>query len=91
MRALHEALLALGFSRKQVLWLPDPALALEALVTLIRTEDLILIKGSQSMRMEIITQQLLANPVLAREVLCRQSDVWRAKPFVPPAEWTEEM
>ncbi len=89
MRALHERLLKEGFSRKQVLWMPDPLSALEPLMNLIRSEDLILIKGSQGLRMEKITEQLLVDPQSASTVLCRQSPEWRRKEFTPPLEWTE--
>ncbi len=91
MRALHEQLLADGFSRKQVLWLPDPLSAIEAVMNIVRTEDLILIKGSQGLRMEKVTEQLLVDPRSASSYLCRQSDDWRKKLFTPPAEWTEEV
>jgi len=89
MRALFDALSLAGFSRKQMFWFPDPMAALQNLKDIIRAEDLILIKGSQSMRMEKITRALLADPSEAETLLCRQSDDWQEKPFVPPAEWTE--
>lgn len=89
MRVLYERLLAEGFSRKQVIWLPDPLSALEALKGIIRSDDLILIKGSQGMRMEKIVEQLLVDPRVAPSLLCRQSKEWRKKPFTPPTEWTE--
>ncbi|MDP2837947.1 MAG: UDP-N-acetylmuramoyl-tripeptide--D-alanyl-D-alanine ligase [Candidatus Moranbacteria bacterium] len=89
MRALHERLLETGFSRKQLLWLPDPMAAIEALLGVIRPEDLILIKGSQGMRMEQVTEQLLVDPRSAVALLCRQSPDWRKKHFSPPEEWTE--
>ncbi len=88
MRALHEQLLADGFSRKQVLWMPDPMSAVEAAMNTVRSEDLVLIKGSQGLRMELVTEQLLVDPRTASTYLCRQSDAWRKKPFVAPAEWT---
>lgn len=91
MRSLHEALLESGFSRKQVLWLPDPTSATHALLNTIRSEDLILIKGSQSMRMELITEQLLVDPRTASTFLCRQEASWKKKSFLPPLEWTTEV
>jgi len=79
MRALHEQLLADGFSRKQVLWMPDPMSAVEAAMNTVRSEDLVLIKGSQGLRMELVTEQLLVDPRTASTYLCRQSDAWRKK------------
>lgn len=87
MRALYEALLAEGFSRR-VLWLSEPTGALEVVATLVRPGDLVLIKGSRGMRMERITAGLLANPQAAERLLCCQSTEWRNRPFSPPAEWT---
>lgn len=91
MRALHERLLEQGFSRKQLLWLPDPISALEALQGIIRSDDLILIKGSQGMRMEKIVEQLLVDPRIASSLLCRQTLDWRKKQFTSPSEWTEQL
>lgn len=88
MRILHERLLAEGFSRKQVLWMPDPVSAVEPLINMVRSGDLILIKGSQGLRMEKITEQLLVDARTAGLLLCRQSPEWRRQPFVPPSEWT---
>ena len=90
MRALYEALLAAGFSRKQALWLPDPMAAIESVRAIVRAEDLILIKGSRSMRMEKITEALLKDPSEAKTLLCCQSPEWRNRPFIAPAEWTME-
>lgn len=89
MRALHERLLQEGFSRKQVLWMPDPLSAVEPLIHMIRSGDLVLIKGSQGLRMEKITEQLLVDPRTASAYLCRQSEGWRKTTFTPPTEWTE--
>lgn len=89
MRNLHEELLRLGYARKQILWLPDPLSTVEALLQLIRPEDLILIKGSQALRLEMVVEQLLAEPAQAADLLCRQSPSWKSKSFSPPLEWTE--
>lgn len=90
MRALHERLLEEGFSRKQVLWMPDPMSVVEPLLNMVRADDLILVKGSRGLRMEKIVEQLLVDPRTATSFLCCQSDDWRRKAFAPPAEWTEE-
>lgn len=90
MQSLYEALLAAGFSRKQALWLPDPIVATSIVMDIVRPEDLILIKGSRSMRMEKISEALLIDPNEAPALLCCQSPEWRERPFVPPAEWMGE-
>ncbi len=46
----------------------------------IKSGDLILVKGSQGVRMEKIVKELMAEPLKAKELLVRQSPVWLAKP-----------
>lgn len=41
--------------------------------------DLLLIKGSQGMRMEHIVKELMAEPLKAGEILCRQDETWLKK------------
>ncbi len=47
--------------------------------TIIRTSDLILVKGSQSMRMEKIFEEIMAHPEDAEKLLCRQDAYWKKK------------
>jgi UDP-N-acetylmuramoyl-tripeptide--D-alanyl-D-alanine ligase len=91
MRSLFEMLPALGFPRKQAFWFPSPVAVLQNLKNIVRADDLILIKGSRSMRMEKITALLLADANEAKTVLCCQSDEWQNRPFVSPAEWTGQV
>lgn len=44
--------------------------------------DLILIKGSQAMRMEKVIEEIIADPMKAEDFLCRQSREWKEKPFL---------
>lgn len=39
--------------------------------------DLIFVKGSQGMRMEKIVKEIMAEPLLAKELLVRQEDEWK--------------
>jgi UDP-N-acetylmuramoyl-tripeptide--D-alanyl-D-alanine ligase len=43
--------------------------------------DLILVKGSQGMRMEKVVEEVMAEPERAEELLCRQNSAWREKPW----------
>lgn len=42
----------------------------------IETGDLILVKGSQGVRMEKIVKEIMANPIKAEELLVRQGEEW---------------
>lgn len=53
--------------------------AMEALPEIIQRGDLILIKGSQGMRMERITESLMAKPKDAEKLLCRQEREWKGR------------
>lgn len=46
--------------------------------------DIILIKGSQGMRMEIVVEKLMAHPERAAKLLVRQSESWKSVPFEMP-------
>lgn len=39
--------------------------------------DVVLVKGSQSMRMERAVEEIMAHPDKAKELLCRQEDYWK--------------
>ena len=63
---------------KDAMHFPNATEAAEALENLVQDGDLILIKGSQGMRMERITQALLAKPEDA-QLLVRQDPQWLKK------------
>lgn len=87
MHLLGEELLSRGLPRGNIMFAPDPDAATLPLQAILREGDLVFVKGSRGMRMEKVTEVLLANPTDAREFLCCQSPEWRAKPFSPPQEW----
>jgi hypothetical protein len=41
--------------------------------------DLVLVKGSQAMRMERIVEEIMAHPEDAKELLVRQEEYWKRK------------
>lgn len=87
MHLLGEELLSRGMPRGNVMFIPDPDSATLPLRDILRDGDLVLIKGSRGMRMEKVTEAILADPSDARKYLCCQSPEWRARPFQSPAEW----
>src|SRR3989338_8244818 len=74
-----EGAVKAGFSKKQILSFGDSPEAARELEKIIEQGDLILIKGSQGMRMEKITEALMAEPERAGELLCRQDEAWKER------------
>jgi UDP-N-acetylmuramoyl-tripeptide--D-alanyl-D-alanine ligase len=79
-RELH----ALGYPAGSLFYFESPISVAEKLKQIIQPGDLILIKGSQGMRMEKVVERIMRNPRKAAEYLCRQSKEWQKKPFVKP-------
>ncbi len=65
-------------------WFPGPLPAAAHVLSLSKKGDIILVKGSQSMRMEKVSELLLADPSEAPRLLERQSPFWKRKPYVAP-------
>ena len=57
----------------------DSVSAGKALKSLIKEGDLILVKGSQSMRMERVVEEIMTHPEMATELLVRQDEFWRSR------------
>jgi len=74
-----EGALKAGFKKKNVLEFGDSEEAAKKLPELIEPGDLILIKGSQGMRMEKIVEALMSEPERAPELLCRQDEAWKER------------
>lgn len=68
-----------GFSRQQVFWFERSGEAASFAEDMAQEGDLILVKGSQGIRMERVSEKLLFDPVEAPYFLCRQSLEWKAK------------
>ncbi|TSC94847.1 MAG: UDP-N-acetylmuramoyl-tripeptide--D-alanyl-D-alanine ligase [Candidatus Berkelbacteria bacterium Athens1014_28] len=69
---------------KKVFYFDNPSVTAIELEKIIKNDDLILVKGSQSMRMEKVVENIMEKQFDARELLCRQSKEWRKKPFIEP-------
>jgi UDP-N-acetylmuramyl pentapeptide synthase len=68
-----------GFSKKKIMTFMDVGEAGLELQRKMQKGDLILVKGSQSVRMEKIVKEVMAEPQKAEELLVRQSPVWLRK------------
>jgi UDP-N-acetylmuramyl pentapeptide synthase len=64
---------------EQVKWFDDAVQAAPAVQRLMREGDVVLVKGSQSMRMERIVKEIMAEPQRAADLLVRQSRRWLQK------------
>lgn len=59
----------------------DPMSAGKKLQEIIKSGDLILVKGSQGMRMEKIVEEIMVDPENTKKLLCRQSISWKNIPW----------
>ena len=69
-----EAMKTLPESR--VIHFPTVQEALESVPKILRKDDIVLVKGSQSMRMEKIVKAIMLRPDRASQLLCRQYGKW---------------
>ncbi len=76
---IAESAVKSGFSKKRIVTFMNIGEAGLELQNKIREGDLILIKGSQAVRMEKIVKEVMAEPHKAAEILVRQSPVWLRK------------
>jgi len=77
-RATAEAALDAGMkeSRVRQYELHESARAGKELETILRAGDIVLVKGSQGMRMERTVKEIMAEPERAQELLVRQDPEW---------------
>lgn len=68
-----------GLLQERIFRFDDSRSAGHALDPLIREGDLILVKGSQSMRMEHVVVEVMAHPEQSSKLLVRQDSYWRKK------------
>ncbi len=73
--AIYEYLKQAGF-RGHIERAPNSDLAKKVVFNLLLPGDTILIKGSQSARMEKIVKEIMLRPEQSRQLLVRQSDKW---------------
>lgn len=77
-RALAEAARSAGMDEEHAQMFDTAVLAAESLKSVVQAGDVVLIKGSQSIRMERVTEALLANPE-DTDMLVRQEREWKKR------------
>lgn len=78
-RKIAEAALDGGLSEKNILQFDTSSEAGNYLQNIIEKGDVIWIKGSQSIRMEKTVKEIMAEPLLASELLVRQEKEWERR------------
>jgi UDP-N-acetylmuramoyl-tripeptide--D-alanyl-D-alanine ligase len=68
-----------GMSPDDIFYFPSANEAKKFVQDRIKPGDLILIKGSQGMRMERVVKEIMAEPLKAKELLVRQDKEWENK------------
>ena len=78
-RDIAEGALQAGMPESAIMQFEDAAKAGKYLEEVITPGDVILIKGSQSMRMERTVEEIMLEPERAEELLVRQDEEWRKR------------
>lgn len=78
-RMIAEGAQDAGMNEANIFQYEDSRSAGKDLDIMMREGDTVLIKGSQGIRMERITEEVMAEPEKAKELLVRQNDEWKAK------------
>jgi len=81
MKFAWEELKKRNFNEADIFYFENHADLSRKLQAEMREGDLILIKGSQSLRMEKVVEEVMADPRAAGKLLCRQDQEWKKKEF----------
>jgi UDP-N-acetylmuramyl pentapeptide synthase len=75
-RRIAEELLSLGFSEANIYQYEDSVSAGQELQNMLLSGDLVLVKGSQAMRMERTVEEIIRYPKDKKKLLVRQDEGW---------------
>lgn len=78
-RELAESAIDSGLSENCVLQFDNSMEAGKYFQNIINSNDIILVKGSQSTRMEKVVEEIMAEPEKAADLLVRQDDEWKRR------------
>src|SRR3989344_5598012 len=78
-RKISGELLNLGFNESNILSFDTAEEAGKELQQMLQDNDLVLVKGSQAMRMERVVEEVMAKPQDRKRVLVRQEEEWLSR------------
>lgn len=78
-RDIAQGALDHGLKEKDIFQFEDAGTAGKELQNMLKEGDIILVKGSQSMRMEKIVEEVMQDPAHAADLLVRQDEEWKRK------------
>ncbi|MEX0917692.1 MAG: UDP-N-acetylmuramoyl-tripeptide--D-alanyl-D-alanine ligase [Candidatus Paceibacterota bacterium] len=78
-RVIADSALHHGMNKESVFQYDDAQTAVRELSGILADGDVVLVKGSQSIRLERVVEGIMAEPKRASELLVRQSRAWRDK------------
>lgn len=78
-RELARAALEQGMSEKNIYQYDDASRAGRELQNLLQPGDVVLVKASQSIRLERVVEEVMQEPEQAAQLLCRQSPEWKKR------------
>jgi len=78
-RTIAEEARAKNMGKRDIMSFDDAREAGNALKSIVNEGDVVLVKGSQAVRLERVVEELLADPHEARRLLVRQEPEWRVR------------
>jgi UDP-N-acetylmuramyl pentapeptide synthase len=75
-KIIAEQAIAKGLPEERVVAMDTSAEAMHVVHDLVEEGSLVLVKGSQGVRLEKVVKEIMAEPMKARDLLCRQDDTW---------------
>lgn len=78
-RKIAEGAIAVGMSEKKIFQCDDSLEAAKIVKEMLKEGDIVLVKGSQSTRMEKVVKEIMAEPQMAKDMLVRQDEEWKKK------------
>lgn len=76
-KMIAEGAIENNFSKKDIVYFNEANEAGDYLIKEIRAGDVVLVKGSQKMRMEKVVEKIMLDKDNKKELLCRQSKEWQ--------------